>query len=59
MVKHPGSGTSKDMWGLREDGQASVEYAILAAAIIAVCVATIQVIGTDVAGLFNSVLAAF
>lgn len=59
MIKHPGSGTSEGMWGLREDGQASVEYGILAAAIIAVCVATIQVIGTDVVALFSSVLTAF
>jgi Flp pilus assembly pilin Flp len=59
MVRHPGSGTSKGMWGQREDGQASIEYGILAAAIIAICVATIQVIGADVVALLSSVLAAF
>jgi len=57
--KQPGSGASTGLWGLGEDGQASIEYGILAAAIVAVCVAVIQVIGADVVGLFNSALAAF
>jgi Flp pilus assembly pilin Flp len=45
--------------GLREEGQAAIEYGILAAAIVAVCVAVIQVLGAEVESLFNSALAAF
>ena len=42
----------------REEGQASVEYGILAALIIAVSVAIITTLGNDVSNLFNSVVTA-
>ncbi|TMC48511.1 MAG: Flp family type IVb pilin [Chloroflexi bacterium] len=38
----------------QQEGQAAVEYGILAALIIAVCVGIIGTLGTDVSGLFNS-----
>jgi len=42
----------------REDGQAAVEYGILAALIIAVSVAIITTLGSDVSALYNSVVSA-
>lgn len=59
MSKQHRNGLSARSWAQREDGQAAIEYGILAAAIVAVCVAVIQVLGTEVESLFNSALAAF
>jgi pilus assembly protein Flp/PilA len=42
----------------REEGQAAVEYGILAALIIAVSITVISTLGTDVSGLFNSAVTA-
>ena len=40
----------------REEGQAAVEYGVLVALIIAVCVAVITTLGTDVKAAFQSVV---
>ena len=42
----------------REEGQAAVEYGVLVALIIAVCVAIITTLGTDVSSAFQSVVSA-
>jgi Flp pilus assembly pilin Flp len=61
MQKHPPTRCRAAIRGLwkREEGQAAVEYGVLAAVIIAVCVAIIQTLGTDVSGLFQSAVTAF
>jgi Flp pilus assembly pilin Flp len=61
MQEHPGTTAPAAVRGLwtREEGQAAVEYGVLAALIIGVCVAIITTLGTDVSGLFNSAVAAF
>ncbi len=43
----------------REEGQAAVEYSILAVLIIAVCVGIITQLGQSTLGLFQSVVNAF
>ena len=40
----------------REDGQAAVEYGVLVALIIAICVTVITTLGTDVQGAFQDVV---
>ncbi len=40
----------------REEGQAAVEYGVLVALIIAVCILVITTLGTDVSGAFQSVV---
>jgi pilus assembly protein Flp/PilA len=42
----------------REEGQAAVEYGVLVALIIAVCVTIITTLGTDVSSAFQSVVSA-
>ena len=42
----------------REEGQAAVEYGVLVALIIAVSVAIIKTLGTDVSDAFQSVVTA-
>jgi pilus assembly protein Flp/PilA len=42
----------------REEGQAAVEYGVLVALIIAVCVTIIATLGGDVSDAFNSVVTA-
>jgi pilus assembly protein Flp/PilA len=42
----------------REEGQAAVEYGVLVALIIAVCVAAIKLLGGQVNDAFNSVTSA-
>jgi pilus assembly protein Flp/PilA len=42
----------------REEGQAAVEYGVLIALIIAVCVAVITTLGGDVKAAFQSVVTA-
>jgi len=42
----------------REEGQAAVEYGVLVALIIAVCVVAIQTIGGGINDAFNSVVSA-
>lgn len=42
----------------REEGQAAVEYGVLVALIIALCIGVIKVIGVDVSGAFQSVVSA-
>jgi pilus assembly protein Flp/PilA len=39
----------------REDGPTAVEYAVMLALIIAVCIGTITTLGTNANGTFNSV----
>ena len=40
----------------REEGQAAVEYGVLVALIIAICVTVITTLGTDVQGAFQDVV---
>jgi pilus assembly protein Flp/PilA len=40
----------------REEGQAAVEYGVLVALIIAVCIAVITTLGGDVSSAFQSVV---
>jgi len=42
----------------REEGQAAVEYGVLVALIIAISVAVIKTVGTDVSSAFQSVVTA-
>ena len=42
----------------REEGQAAVEYGVLVALIIAICVAVITTLGTDVSTAFQTVVTA-
>jgi len=42
----------------REEGQAAVEYGVLVALIIAVCVTVITTLGTDVSTAFQKVVTA-
>lgn len=42
----------------REEGQAAVEYGVLVALIIAICVGVIKILGTDVSGAFQTVVSA-
>jgi Flp pilus assembly pilin Flp len=42
----------------REEGQAAVEYGVLVALIIAVAIATIELVGPGVDGAFNDVVTA-
>jgi Flp pilus assembly pilin Flp len=42
----------------REEGQAAVEYGVLVALIIAICVAVIKTLGVDVQAAFQSVVTA-
>jgi pilus assembly protein Flp/PilA len=42
----------------REEGQAAVEYGVLVALIIAVCVVVIGILGGDVSDAFQSVVTA-
>jgi Flp pilus assembly pilin Flp len=46
------------LYGLRdrEEGQAAVEYGVLVALIIAVCVVVITTLGTDISKAFQSVV---
>jgi pilus assembly protein Flp/PilA len=45
----------RGLWD-REEGQAAVEYGVLVALIIAVCVLVIQTLGGDVSDAFQSVV---
>jgi pilus assembly protein Flp/PilA len=47
----------RGLWD-REEGQAAVEYGVLVALIIAVCVTIITTLGTDVSSAFQSVVSA-
>jgi Flp pilus assembly pilin Flp len=46
---------ARGLWN-REEGQAAVEYGVLVALIIAVCVAVIGLLGTAVRDAFQSVV---
>jgi Flp pilus assembly pilin Flp len=46
---------ARGLWD-REEGQAAVEYGVLVALIIAVCVGVIDTLGGDVSGAFQSVV---
>jgi pilus assembly protein Flp/PilA len=48
---------ARGLWD-REEGQAAVEYGILASLIIAICIAVITTLGTDVSSAFQSVVTA-
>jgi pilus assembly protein Flp/PilA len=48
---------ARGLWD-RQEGQAAVEYGVLVALIIAVCVVIIATLGTDVSAAFNSVVTA-
>jgi Flp pilus assembly pilin Flp len=44
---------------LSDDGVTSIEYALIASVIVAAIVSTVPLIGTAVAGMFQSVVNAF
>ena len=46
---------ARGLWD-REEGQAAVEYGVLVALIIAICVVVITTLGKDVSGAFQSVV---
>ena len=45
----------RGLWN-QEEGQAAVEYGVLVALIIAVCIGVIQILGGDVSAAFQSVV---